>query len=332
MSTQDLCPAASRCTPTPSQGRCTSSQSGTSCVAARCAPCYRTFRRCARWPSQAMPSTWVSPVAACIPCRAVPPLRRCSAVRLAEHVRQSPLHPRPADEGRDQCPKPPFPCCCADLAPLRGLPHLQTLHVEAEALPPLVLAQLPCSLRQLSLSCFANSARVSLPRGLLLDSLTVSCPGQPVFLGLGRALAQCRRVHVTGRSLRLLLQVCPGWACHQLFPAQQRDPVACLGPLAPVARSVPTPPFCPGQGPHNGMPCALCAGTPHDAGLCRSCPPRDGSRPRPPLSLFVGAAGAAAPAGGADRAGAPETGGSQGAAGASGWRTRSGSSGGDGRP
>lgn len=97
----------------------------------------------------------------------------------------------------------------ADLAPLRHLRHLHALHVEAEALPGAGWAQLPPTLRHLSLSSFANAARVSLPPGLLLDSLTVHCPGQPVFLGLGRALAQCRCVLAAGCSLRLLLQVRP---------------------------------------------------------------------------------------------------------------------------
>ncbi|KAL4422735.1 hypothetical protein ABPG75_008932 [Micractinium tetrahymenae] len=112
-----------------------------------------------------------------------------------------------------------------DLAPLRHLPHLQALHVEAEALPP--LAHLPPSLRRLSLSSFANAARVSLPRGLLLDSLAVHCPGQPVFLGLGRALAQCRRVRATGRSLRLLLQVPPA-----ALPAAASAPAAAAAARA----------------------------------------------------------------------------------------------------
>jgi hypothetical protein len=79
--------------------------------------------------------------------------------------------------------------------------------VEAEAVPR--LAALPPTLRSLSLSCFANSARVSLPRHLQLEALTVCCPGQPVFLGLDRALAQCRSIHVTAAKIHLLLRVSP---------------------------------------------------------------------------------------------------------------------------
>jgi hypothetical protein len=50
---------------------------------------------------------------------------------------------------------------------------------------------------------------VSLPRHLQLEALTVCCPGQPVFLGLDRALAQCRSIHVTAAKIHLLLRVSP---------------------------------------------------------------------------------------------------------------------------
>jgi hypothetical protein len=49
--------------------------------------------------------------------------------------------------------------------------------------------------------------RVSLPKGLLLDSLVCRCPLQPVYVGLARALEQCRSIHIIGRAIRLLLHV-----------------------------------------------------------------------------------------------------------------------------
>lgn len=49
-----------------------------------------------------------------------------------------------------------------------------------------------------------------LPRGLLLESLDVRCPSQGVFLGLDRAMQQCRRVRVAGAALHLLLHVPSG--------------------------------------------------------------------------------------------------------------------------
>ncbi len=66
------------------------------------------------------------------------------------------------------CPPRPLSLfLSADLEPLGLLPHLESLHLEAEALPR--LDPLPHSLRHLSLSCFANAARCRVGwRGLRL--------------------------------------------------------------------------------------------------------------------------------------------------------------------
>lgn len=178
--------------------------------------------------------------------------------------------------------------CRADLAPLRHLPRLQALHVEAEALPTLGLAQLPRTLRHLSLSSFANAARVSLPRGLLLDSLAVICPGQPVFLGLGRALAQCRCVRVTGCRLRLLLQVRPGWVFYWLSPAQRSAPRHAP---ASVRHHLSAVLLAPNPQQHDST---RYAGAPRSARRCSASPRCISSRQSPLLGLFTAGAGSAA--------------------------------------
>lgn len=49
--------------------------------------------------------------------------------------------------------------------------------------------------------------RVSVPQQLRrLESLACHCPHQRVFLGLGRALEQCRSIRATGSAVHLLLQ------------------------------------------------------------------------------------------------------------------------------
>lgn len=92
-----------------------------------------------------------------------------------------------------------------DLAPLSQLPLLEVLQLNTEALPKLNC--LPATLRHLSVSCIANSARLSLPEHLELDSLVVHCPGQAVYVGLDRVMANCTRVHITAERINMLLHV-----------------------------------------------------------------------------------------------------------------------------
>lgn len=51
----------------------------------------------------------------------------------------------------------------------------------------------------------APSHRLLLPEHLRLDALECCCPGQAVYFGLSRALSVCRRIHVSGASLHMLL-------------------------------------------------------------------------------------------------------------------------------
>ena len=46
-----------------------------------------------------------------------------------------------------------------------------------------------------------------LPLHLRLDSLACRCAGQPVFLGLSRALVACRAIHVEAGNIHMLLIV-----------------------------------------------------------------------------------------------------------------------------
>ena len=53
--------------------------------------------------------------------------------------------------------------------------------------------------------CLPPPCRVCLPKGLQLDSLVCRCPLQPVYVGLARALEQCRSIlwlYPLGQSAR----------------------------------------------------------------------------------------------------------------------------------
>lgn len=52
-----------------------------------------------------------------------------------------------------------------------------------------------------------SSLRVSLPQHLRLQELDCSCPQQPVYLGLSRAMQLCRRIRVAAAAVHALLHL-----------------------------------------------------------------------------------------------------------------------------
>lgn len=84
------------------------------------------------------------------------------------------------------------------------------------------------------------ACRIALPPHLQLDSLTCRCPDQTVLLGLDRAMAQCKSIHIAGQRIHMLLHV--RCRCHlestsnrrpsllpSLLPGRSADhPVCCF--------------------------------------------------------------------------------------------------------